>query len=116
MLTAAELRARCSEMERLHKAAEVSGLEADVSRHLTGRAQKIATSMPIASYLERRRELANLAAGAGHEVAAAYRAASLKLRDENIYPAGLESAVDDALLGRPGTDDATEIVRFHRGG
>ena len=111
-LSRTELRARCAEMARLHKVAENS--QADHARYLHARALKVARSIPVGDFIERRRELAHRISGADWELKRVYRETDRKLREDNRYPDGLEGAVDEAFLGRASTGDAAEIVQHHQ--
>jgi hypothetical protein len=102
-------------MERLDRAASVSGLDREHVVYLNNRKRQIAKAMPVCEYIERKRELARLADHAGHDAAVAYRAVAAQLKQDHVYPDGLESACDQALLGRPSTPEAEAIVKRHRG-
>jgi hypothetical protein len=115
-MSGAELAARCAEMERLDRAASVSGLDPDVSTYLASRKKRIANAMLVVPFIERKRELGHLADGAGYEAADAYRAVARKLATDHKFPDGLEAACDLALLGRPSTDEAEVIVSHSRHG
>jgi hypothetical protein len=93
---------------------------AEHSRYLTATAAKVARSMPVRDFVERRRELrqkANAASstvewdnGKATSVAGSFRAMVSALEAGNAYEPGLVEAVENRLLGKVCLDPALSPV------
>jgi|ERR1035438_309364 hypothetical protein len=111
---ATERRQRQRHIDELNRHAAAA--PAEHSRYLTARAAKVARSMPVRQFVERRRELkqkANAAPstiewadGKATSVAGSYRAMASALEAENAYQPGLVEAVEERLLGKVCLDQA----------
>jgi hypothetical protein len=111
-LSAAELRLRCAEMHRLHKAAE--GAQPEHHRHLHAVALKVARSLPVVEHIVKLRRLNERASDGDYEMRQANYEMRRDLKESNYYPTGLIGDVDKAILNRPCSPDAVVIARHHK--
>ncbi len=110
-----KLRNRLSQAD-LHARAEYAALlieksdgqQAEHFRYLQAEARKVLCSVPVLEFVQRNKELGELADKSpatimadGMSIASLHRSGRAQLREANSYPPGLEAAVDGAILNRP---------------
>jgi hypothetical protein len=108
-LSRAELRARCAYAAEHYRIAETA--EPGHAGSLRAHARQVLGSIPVVDYIREQQRLN----GRRRESAGRFELGDVylqlrSLKGSNAFPPGLIAAVEAALLGRPSTTEAGEIV------